>query len=80
EIIVTARYRNESAQQVPIAITALSGDTLNAQARHNLQDIAAAVPTLDFRNGSSNKDRTVFIRGIGTISTSPGVEPSVSTV
>lgn len=80
DIVVTARYRNESAQAVPIAITALAGDTLNAQARHNLQDIAAAVPTLDFRNGSSNKDRTVFIRGIGTISTSPGVEPSVSTV
>ena len=38
------------------------------------------VPTVDFRAGASNKDRTVFIRGLGTITTSPGVEPSVSTV
>ena len=38
------------------------------------------MPSTDFRTSSSNKDRTLFIRGIGTISTSPGVEPSVSTV
>jgi len=80
DIVVTARYRNETLQQVPIAVSAISGTSLNDRALHNLQDLAAAVPTVDFRNGSSNKDRTVFIRGIGTISTSPGVEPSVSTV
>ena len=80
DIVVTARYRAESLQQVPIAITALSGAALNAQGLHNLQDISQTVPAVDFRNGSSNKDRTIFVRGIGTISTSPGVEPSVSTV
>jgi len=80
EIVVTARYRDETLQQVPIAITAVSGASLNDRALHNLQDLSATVPSVDFRNGSSNKDRTVFIRGVGTISTSPGVEPSVSTV
>ena len=80
DIVVTARYRSEPLQHVPIAISAVTGATLSAQALHNLQDLSATVPALDFRNGSSNKDRTVFIRGIGTISTSPGVEPSVSTV
>ncbi|GFE75239.1 TonB-dependent receptor [Novosphingobium sp. TCA1] len=80
EIVVTARYRDESLQQVPIAITAVSGESLNDRAIHNLQDLSATVPSVDFRNGASNKDRTVFIRGVGTISTSPGVESSVSTV
>lgn len=80
EITVTARYRSETLQQVPIAITAVSGASLNDRALHNLQDLSATVPSVDFRNGSSNKDRTIFIRGVGTISTSPGVEPSVSTV
>lgn len=80
EIVVTARFRNESIQDVPIAITALKGDTLAQKNLNNLQDIAAIVPTVDFRAGASNKDRTVFIRGVGTITTSPGVEPSVSTV
>lgn len=80
DIVVTARYRDESLQQVPIAITAVSGASLNDRALHNLQDFSATVPSVDFRNGASNKDRTIFIRGVGTISTSPGVEPSVSTV
>ena len=80
EIVVTARYRNESLLDVPIAITALKGDNLAQKNLNNLQDIAQIVPTVDFRAGASNKDRTVFIRGVGTITTSPGVEPSVSTV
>lgn len=80
EIVVTARFREESLNDVPIAITAISGDTLAAQNRNTLQDVAQAVPTVDFRAGASNKDRSTFIRGIGTITTSPGVEPSVATV
>ncbi|MEJ5977744.1 TonB-dependent receptor [Novosphingobium sp. PS1R-30] len=80
EIVVTARFRTESLTDVPIAITALSGDDLAARAQNTVQDIARSVPTLDFRAGASNKDRSTFIRGVGTITTSPGVEPSVATV
>lgn len=80
EIVVTARYRDESIQQVPIAITAVSGQSLNDRGIHNLQDLSATVPSVDFRTSASNKDRSVFVRGVGTISTSPGVESSVSTV
>jgi iron complex outermembrane receptor protein len=58
----------------------LQGDDLAARGQNTLQDISRSVPTLDFRAGSSNKDRSTFIRGIGTITTSPGVEPSVATV
>eukprot|EP01132_Coremiostelium_polycephalum_P020286 gene20286-24104_t len=38
------------------------------------------VPSLNFRTGASNKDTSLFVRGVGTISTSPGVEPTVATV
>lgn len=80
EVVVTARFRNESLQQVPIAITAVDGKSLAERQLNNLERIAASIPSVGFRSGASNKDRTVFIRGIGTITTSPGVEPSVSTV
>ena len=80
DVVVTARFRNESVREVPIAITALTGASLDDRQLTNLQTIAAAVPSVEFRAGASNKDRTVFIRGVGTITTSPGVEPSVSTV
>lgn len=79
-IVVTARFRNERLQNVPIAISVVSGDTAQSRNLNTVQDIAATVPSLDFRNGASNKDRNIFIRGIGTITTSPGVESSVSTV
>ncbi|WP_198577476.1 TonB-dependent receptor [Caulobacter hibisci] len=80
EVKVTARYREESVTKVPVAISVVSGDAVAAKNLNNLQDIASTIPTVDFRTGASNKDRTVFIRGVGTITTSPGVEPSVSTV
>jgi len=80
EVKVTARYREESVTKVPVAISVVSGDAAAAKNLNNLQDIASTIPTVDFRTGASNKDRTVFIRGVGTITTSPGVEPSVSTV
>jgi len=80
DIVVTARFRSEAVQQVPIAITAVTGASLASRQLNNVQDISSTVPSVEFRGGASNKDRTVFIRGIGTITTSPGVEPSVSTV
>ncbi len=80
EIVITARFRDESLQDLPIALTALSGDALAGKNLNSLADIAQIVPTIDVRTAASNKDRALFIRGIGTISTSPGVEPSVSTV
>jgi iron complex outermembrane receptor protein len=47
---------------------------------NNMSTITAQTPTVNFRTNASNKDSALFIRGVGTISTSPGVEPTVSTV
>jgi iron complex outermembrane receptor protein len=80
EITVSARRRDEPLQEVPVALTVVTGTQAAAHNLVDLQDISAEVPTVDFRTGASNKDRDIFIRGIGTITTSPGVEPSVSTV
>ena len=80
DIIVTATRRSESIQKVPIAISVVDGDLMRHQGLANLKDIAGQVPTLNFRTAASNKDQAVFVRGLGTVSTSPGVEPSVSTV
>lgn len=80
EIIVTARLRSESINRVPVSISALQGGDLAQHSLNELQSISTVVPSVDFRTGASNKDRDVFIRGVGTITTSPGVDPSVSTV
>lgn len=80
EVIVTARHRAEDIQDVPVAVSVVSGAQADSANLNDIGDISSEVPSVDFRTGASNKDRTIFIRGIGTISTSPGVEPSVSMV
>ena len=80
DVVVTARHRLESLQKVPIAISVMDGAQAASKNLNDIQDISTQIPDVDFRTSASNKDQTVFVRGIGTISTSPGVEPSVSTV
>lgn len=79
-VVVTARRREENLQDVPVAVSVVSGDAAISKNVNDIQDLSSEVPVVDFRTGASNKDRTVFVRGTGTISTSPGVEPSVSMV
>ncbi|MCQ9156666.1 TonB-dependent receptor [Acidomonas methanolica] len=80
EVTVTARRRTEPIQRVPISITVFNAKQAARDNVHDLQGIFQFIPEANFRTSSSAKDRTLFVRGIGTISTSPGVEPSVSTV
>ncbi|WP_312936324.1 TonB-dependent receptor [Pseudomonas sp.] len=79
-VTVTATRREESLQQVPVAVTVVDGEQLERENRNNVAAIVQQVPTLNYRSSPSNKDSSLFVRGIGTISTSPGVEPSVATV
>lgn len=79
-ITVTATKRLQPLQATPIAISVLGGGALEEANLNNLAAITAATPTVNFRTNASNKDSALFIRGVGTISTSPGVEPTVSTV
>ncbi len=79
-VTVTATRRAEPLQSVPIAVSVLDGTELEQSNLNNLGTITSRIPSADFRTGSSNKDTSLLIRGLGTITTSPGVEPSVSTV
>ena len=79
-ITVTATKRSEPLQSVPIAISVISGEALEQANLNTLGAITSQAPTVNFRANASNKDTSLFIRGVGTISTSPGVEPTVSTV
>ncbi|WP_455921682.1 TonB-dependent receptor [Pseudomonas putida] len=79
-VTVTATRREESLQKVPVAVTVVDGEQLGRENRTNIESIVQQIPTVNFRTGASNKDTSLFIRGVGTISTSPGVEPTVATV
>jgi len=77
-INITATKRVQPLQETPIAISVLGGGDLEAANLNNLSLITQQTPSVNFRANASNKDSSLFIRGVGTISTSPGVEPTVS--
>jgi iron complex outermembrane receptor protein len=74
EIVVTAQRRAERLQDVPEAISALSGDMLNQMRLQGNADLAAYVPSLSF-DVLGPGETTLAIRGL---STSYGLEPAVS--
>lgn len=80
EIIVTSQKVEENVQDVPIAITAVSGDRLDQAAVFSLENIGAVVPSVTFRKGTTSANSAIVMRGVGTISFSVAAEPSVSTV
>jgi outer membrane receptor protein involved in Fe transport len=66
-VTVTAERRSESIQEVPISVTAISGDTLTKFSDVNFEDYAHAIPNLSFGTGSDfgiTNGRTITIRGI----------------
>ena len=75
EVVVTARRREESLQDVPVAISALGERSLREQRIDNAQDLQGRVPSLVVGSaGQTRNTETVSIRGQGaTYGASPGV-------
>lgn len=64
EIVVTAQRREQSLQDVPIAVTAMSADDLAAAQVADIGDLQALVPNLSLTVGDS-MNAVAFIRGVG---------------
>ncbi len=77
-IIVTARRREESLNDVPIAVTAFSGEALEARGAIDITDIGQITPntTLEASRGT-NSTLTAFIRGVGQQDPVSGFEQGV---
>jgi iron complex outermembrane receptor protein len=75
EVVVTAQRRSENLQSVPIAVTAVTADMLQARGASNMTDIIAAVPSLTMASGNYLQPR---IRGIGNTAVGPGFESGVA--
>ena len=64
DIIVTAQRRSESIQNVPIAITAVTADTLKKQNVQSVEDYFALTPNVSFQSNGSRDRKDLAIRGI----------------
>lgn len=77
EIVVQAQKRTESAQDVPIALSAFSGEDLQASGVVELKDISKFAPGLVFESTSTSSQPLLYVRGIGTRQFQLGSDPSV---
>ncbi|WP_374572246.1 TonB-dependent receptor [Phenylobacterium sp.] len=79
-VVVTAQKRAENVQDVPLAITAVSGERLAAAHVDTLQELRYLDPSVSYSQSTSPRSSGFRIRGVGTSSFSTGIEQSVSTV
>ncbi|SCW76467.1 iron complex outermembrane recepter protein [Sphingobium faniae] len=78
DIVVTARRRSELAQDVPVSITALSGEGLTDRGIQKIDDLKFAAPALNTTPLSSRRSVAAYeLRGIGTSALSLPQDPTV---
>jgi iron complex outermembrane receptor protein len=78
EVLVTARRREESLQNVPIAITAVTAEQLQVSAVRTLEDLTAFAPNIKVNAGrATNSTINAYIRGVGQNDPLWGFEPGV---
>ena len=78
EVVVTARRRQETAQEVPIPIAVVSGVTAENAGAFNVNRVKELVPTVQLYS-SNPRNTTLNIRGLGSTFglTNDGIDPGV---
>ncbi len=64
EVIVTAQKREQSVQDIPVAIDAFSGDSIESMGVDDLENLEQIAPSFSINSGGTNAQ--LFIRGIGS--------------
>lgn len=79
ELVVTARRRDETSLAVPVAVTAVSGASLQRQAINTVDSLARIVPTLITSEATSSpQGGIVAIRGLSGVDANPFGDQAVS--
>ena len=77
EIVVTATKREQTLQEVPVAVTVTTAETIERAQIRDLKDLQTVVPSLIVGQRQSLGNTNFFIRGFGNGANNPGIEPSV---
>ncbi|MFC3783680.1 outer membrane receptor protein involved in Fe transport [Sphingopyxis italica] len=76
-IIVTAQGRSQLLSDVPVAISAVSAETLQNSGANDIRQLNQLAPSLLVSSTGSEANGSARIRGIGTVGDNPGLESSV---
>lgn len=77
EIIVTATKREQTLQEVPVAVSVTSGDTIEKAKINDIVDLQTVVPSLRVTQLQNSVQTNFVIRGFGNGANNAGIEPSV---
>lgn len=77
EIVVTAAKREQTLQEVPIAVSVTDADTVEKAVILDVIDLQTLVPSLRVSQLQSSGNTNFLIRGFGNGANNPGIEPSV---
>ena len=77
-VTVTARKREETLQDVPVAVTAFTSEALDKLNIQDIADLGPQVPNMTvYAARGSNTTLTAYIRGVGQADPLWGVDPGV---
>ncbi len=74
EVLVTARRKEESMQEAPVAVTAMTGEGMREKGITNIGDLTKSVPSLQIASPQSTQ---IYIRGVGERTGFARVDPTV---
>ena len=76
EVLVTARKREESLQEVPISITVVQGEAMRNLGQTNLELVSPSIPNFTYAEAIISSD-IFMMRGLGTAGINVGFEQAV---
>jgi len=77
-IVVTARRTEENLQDVPVAVTAIGGDTLDNFQIDTFADVVTRIPSLNVQIGGSGSGGQLSLRGVGSSNISSAFDSAVA--
>ncbi|QZD91188.1 TonB-dependent receptor [Qipengyuania aurantiaca] len=77
-IVVTAQGREQNLADVPVAISAVSSETLENSGTSDIRELNQVAPSLLVSSTGNEANGSARIRGIGTVGDNPGLESSVA--
>ena len=76
-VVVTAEKRSENIQNVPMAVSAVSGDQLESLGITDIQALAPMLPNFAINTSQNNRNAGVSIRNFSSGGSNPGIEGEV---
>ncbi|MET0179508.1 MAG: TonB-dependent receptor [Novosphingobium sp.] len=78
EIVVTATKREQTLQEIPVAVSVTTAETIERAQIRDITDLQSVVPSLRVTQANGQFATTYNIRGFGTSGNNIGLEPSVA--